>query len=116
MQLVDEPCQQEAKHIADGAGEQCEHQRYTDGFHKNGIRNKQVVEVGQPHPLGELYHVKVRHAHRQGHDNRNDGEYQEEQHKGKQHQIAFLVLLHLHPDIMPLLLFASLPDCVLIQK
>ena len=116
MQLVDEPRQQKAQHIADGAGEQCEHQGDTDGFYEDRIRNEQIVEVGQSHPLGELYHVKVGHAHGQGHDDRNDGEYQEEQHKGKQHQIAFLVLLDLQPGVMPLLLFASPPDCVLIQK
>ena len=115
MQLIDEPRQQETQHIADRTGEQGEHQGHTDGLDKHLVREEQGGIVGQSHKFRHLYHVEIRKAHRQGHHDRYDGEYQEKQHEWSDHQIARLVLLDCQPGEPPVFLSGSFANLGSIQ-
>ena len=115
MQLIDEPRQQEAQDIADGADEQSEHQRHTDRLDEDLVRQKQRGVVGKPHELGHLHHVEIRKAHGQGHHNGDNGKYEEKQHERCDHQIARFVLLHRQPREPPVFLSGSFANFGSIQ-
>ena len=115
MQLIDEPRQQEAQHIADRSCEQGKHQRDTNGLDKDLVREEQGGVVGQSYEFRHLYHVEVRKAHRQGHQHRHDGKYQEKQHERSDHEIACLVLLHRQPREPPVFLSGSFANLGSIQ-
>ena len=105
MQLVDEPCEHKAERIAQRACENCEDKSCSDGFDENIVLNKKGIEIVKSNKFWrKMRHIEVGEAHRQRHDNRNNGEHDKEDHKRCDHTVASDISPHFMECILEILL------------